>query len=162
MFRIALAIEYSNTCGCDSRVEAGQFRWESTTSSCAQNGNHFFEGKECLSHAPTQPSAVNGVACASCFHHGPSPVSRRKQVNAFGVLAQYALPGVLRDCACTREEGPTVEPAWQESAANSYLLQVSLTILRVVTRRSPYSSLLDAFSTCFVSLFSSALVSRAV
>src|ERR1035437_3516469 len=46
---------------------------------------------------------------------------------------------------------------------NSYLLQVSLTILRVVTRRSPYSSLLDAFSTCpsFFSLFSFAFVSRA-
>ena len=29
-----------------------------------------------------------------------------------------------------------------------YLLQVSLTIFRLVTLRSAYSSLLDAFSTC--------------
>jgi hypothetical protein len=45
----------------------------------------------------------------------------------------------------------------------TYFLQVSLTILRVVMRRSRYSSLLDAFSTCpsFFPLFSSALVSRA-
>src|ERR1035437_5880309 len=36
---------------------------------------------------------------------------------------------------------------------NSYLLQVSLTILRVVTRRSPYSSLLDAFLNPSLFLF---------
>ena len=35
-----------------------------------------------------------------------------------------------------------------------YLLQVSLTIFRLVTLRSAYSSLLDAFSTC-PSFFSS-------
>ena len=42
-----------------------------------------------------------------------------------------------------------------------YLLQVSLTIFRLVTLRSAYSSLLDAFSTCpsFSSAFSCAFVS---
>src|SRR6202162_3325336 len=57
---------------------------------------------------------------------------------------------------------PTLTPEEESVTKNSYLLQVSLTILRVVTRRSPYSSLLDAFSTrpSFFSLFSSALVSR--
>jgi hypothetical protein len=64
-----------------------------------------------------------------------------------------------------RKEGPTLTVDLKRGCCqNSYLLQVSLTILRVVTRRSPYSSLLDAFSTrpSFCSLFSSAFVSRAV
>jgi hypothetical protein len=49
---------------------------------------------------------------------------------------------------------------WGPINSGAYLLQVSLTIFKLVTLRSAYSSLLDAFSTCpsfFSSAFSCAL-----
>ena len=54
-----------------------------------------------------------------------------------------SIPGQLLNAS---KRKPTLMAA-PDSLLNSYLLQLSLTIFRVVTRRSPYSSLLDAFST---------------
>src|SRR4029077_19392594 len=53
-----------------------------------------------------------------------------------------------------KQNGAKTRIRWPEPATG-YLLQVALTIFRLLTSRSPYSSLLDAFSTC-PSFFSSA------
>src|SRR6202035_3144466 len=93
--------------------------------------------------------------------------SRTPQCSA---VAKYSSEYILRSnrelqsIRCCPKQRPAFE-CWPQGTTDRirYLVQVSLTIFRSVTRRSPYSSLPAAFSTWpsfFSSAFSCALDSR--
>lgn len=106
-----------------------------------------------LSPRPSRPLGRRNP-CSLCW----SLKSRRTPRPCYGRLSAGRFD---RNCyiAVEQNEASVLTGLIKTNCNRCYLLQRSLTIFRLATRMSPYSSLFDAFSTSpsFFSFFSSAL-----